>query len=521
MSSRRLLSYLCVVSLAGCTDMDDDPSSVGGPTSQPPSSYFPPPVSPQASPPVARSEQVTSNPFVLTESDPFSTFAADVDTASYDIFRRSLLLGALPLASEVRAEEYINYFHYDYPLPEPDSEVPFTISLAASAHVAGASTKVLRVGIQAAELAEKGPTNLVFLVDISGSMVAPNKLPLVQRVLKEALTVLDPADTVSIVTYAGSTGVALAPTAVRERAKIEAVIARLESGGGTNGSSGIRLAYQQAKTAFLEDGINHVVLCTDGDFNLGVTDHDALVALIERERESGVTLTALGVGERNNDAMMERVSNAGNGMYSVLYNEDQAIAYTHRRLLSTMLHVAKDVKLQVEFNPEHVHAYRLIGYEDRALADDQFRDDRVDAGEIGSGHQVTALFELALEPGDLAPGVRPLRGELSDVERVLGEGELVRVSVRWKRPGAAASEEASELDTTLGVEAIARSVEELDPEAAWAMGVAALAESLRGSLYAPELDLAGLRAALEPLASNAERAELISLWPQVERLTRR
>jgi Ca-activated chloride channel family protein len=456
----------------------------------------------------------------LTQSDPFSTFAADVDTASYDIFRRSLLRGALPDPLEVRAEEYVNYFRYAYPAPEPDSDVPFTIALAASAHVASAPTKVLRVGIQGVDLGEKRPTNLVFLVDVSGSMAVPNKLPLVKLMLREALTILEPSDTVSLVTYAGSTGVALRPTAARERAKIEAVVAGLEASGGTNGASGIQLAYEQAGEAFLEQGINHVVLCTDGDFNLGVTSNDALVALIERERKTGITLTALGFGDRNNDLMMEAVSNAGNGIYSVLYNEDQTIAYTHERLLSSMFHIAKDVKIQVEFNADHVFAYRLIGYEDRALADDEFRDDRIDAGEIGSGHQVTALFELALEQGDLPPSApRPAKGPASDLERTLSSDDLVRVSVRWKRPGAAESDEAREVAATLAVDEVASGIEQLDPDAAWAMGIASLAETLRRTPHAHDIDLPALRRVLAPLAEkSAARTELMSLWPEVERL---
>jgi Ca-activated chloride channel family protein len=466
---------------------------------------------------------LASNPFVLTDADPFSTFAADVDTASYDILRRSLANGALPAPSEVRLEEYVNYFAYDYPAPKLDSDVPFAISLAASANVnPEARTKLVRVGIQAAAQDEQPAANLVFLIDVSGSMAAPNKLPLVKLALHEALGILNPTDTVSIVSYAGDTRVRLAPTRVRDRARIDAVIQDLEAGGGTNGSSGIKLAYQQAQAGFLDQGINHVVLCTDGDFNLGLTSDAALVQLIEQERETGVTLTALGVGERNNDAMMERVSDAGNGVYSVLYDEDQAIAYVHQRLLSSMIYVAKDMKIQVEFNREHVYAYRLLGYEDRAVADDQFRNDRVDGGEVGAGHRVTALFELALTPEDLpeAAGV-PSRGEASanDLESEVARDDLLRVNVRWKRPRASADETAREVAASISIDSVADDVANLDGDAVWAIGVATLAEALSGSPYAQRSALPRLQRLLAPLAGDhADRRELLALWPQIEKL---
>jgi Ca-activated chloride channel family protein len=458
------------------------------------------------------------SPFVRTDSDPFATFAADVDTASYDILRRSLLVRSLPPASEVRVEEFVNYFRYDYPRPAPGAETPFAVSLTAGPSLADASTKILRVGIQGAIDEQKRPTSLVFLVDVSGSMASENKLPLVQKVLREALTVLAPSDTVAIVSYAGDTRVVLQPTASSERQLITRAIDALGASGGTNGASGIELAYQEANRGFLEAGVNHVILCTDGDFNLGVTSNDALVALIERKRKSGVTLTALGVGERNNDAMMERVSNAGNGIYSVLYNEDQAIAYTHQRLLSTMQHIAKDVKIQVEFNPELVYAYRLLGYEDRALWDDQFRDDRIDAGEIGSGHQVTALFELALTQADLPSGVQATRGEQGAESPQIAAQDLVQVHLRWKRPGASEADVASERSFALAHADLLQDAAALDADTVWALGVAKLAEVLRHSPYATD-KLDALGRVLTPLAGDdPERRELISFWPELVRL---
>ncbi len=521
------VGLLCVLGWLGCSN--DSADGVGdlyrGPTSPPMTSPpSPPPSSPVSPPPNPPSSeapvQTVGNPFVLTESDPLSTFAVDVDTASYDIFRRALQSGTLPNPSEVRVEEYVNYFRYTYPAPAPGSDLPFAISLAVSPQIAQAPTKLLRVGLQGV-LAEKRPANLVFLVDVSGSMDAPNKLPLVKLVLREALSVLDSSDRVSIVTYAGSTGVALAPTEVRQRSAIVGVLEALSAGGGTNGSSGIELAYAQAAAGLLEGGINHVILCTDGDFNLGLTSDDALVRLIEQKRASGVTLTALGFGERNNDAMMERVSNAGNGSYSVLFDQDQAIAYAHQRLLSSMLHIAKDVKIQIEFNPSHVYAYRLLGYEDRALADGQFRDDRVDAGELGSGHQVTALYELAASAAELPASVMPSRGEPSALPSgpALALGELMRVRLRFKRPDATETDAAREVSATLLTSAIAPRIEQLDDDAVWAMGVASLAEQLRSQSSPYPLDFVALQTLLAARASvSPERAELISLLPQVRSL---
>jgi Ca-activated chloride channel family protein len=520
MWNRELLAG-SLLGLAACTSIASDLSSNSG---LPPVAATPT-LAPPEQPP-SDDTRVATSPFVVTATDPLATFAADVDTASYDIFRRSILGNSAPPPAQVRAEEYLNYFHYDYPVPEPGADVPFTVSLSASAHITDARTKILRVGIQGAVDDQKRAASLVFLVDVSGSMAADNKLPLVKRVLHEALSVLRPSDMVSIVTYAGSTSVALPPTAVRAQGSISSAIDSLHiGGGGTNGASGIGLAYEQANKAFLEGGINHVLLCTDGDFNVGVTSDEALVQLIEQKRKSGVTLTALGVGERNNDAMMERVSNAGNGIYSVLYNEDQAVAYAHQRLLSTMLHIAKDVKIQVELNPAHVYAYRLIGYEDRAILDAQFREDWVDAGEIGSGHQVTALFELALTQEDLPPGIHATTSSLvagSNDKSDITVEDLARVRLRWKEPGASEREPANEALFSLARAELRDDAAELDADAVWAIGVASLAEVLHQSPYVQDVDLNAIGKRLAPLVGNSpERSELISLWSNAVRLAPR
>jgi Ca-activated chloride channel homolog len=455
------------------------------------------------------------NPFVETSKDPFSTFGADVDTASYDYLRQSLLANQLPKPEYVRVEEYVNYFKYAYPIPAPDDASPFRIALAASPHPMGRSTTLLRVGIQAkaAPVQEPRAAHVVFLVDVSGSMASPEKLPLVKRVLEESLGVLAPSDKVSIVTYAGDTRVKLAPTPVSSRDEIAAVIASLSTGGGTNGGQGMNLAYEQASAGFIQGGINHVVLCTDGDFNLGITSNDALVQLIRDKRATGVTLTALGFGRDNlNDAMMEKVSNAGNGMYSIVFSEDQAIEYANERLLATLVHVAKDMKIQVEFNPAAVSAYRLVGYEDRAIADTSFRDDKVDGGEVGAEHRVTALYEVVLAGAQLpqlanVPALSA--GEPSELTREIDPSELVRVKVRSKPVSATDATPASEVVLSLkpaDVTPIA------DPDLAWAAAVASFAELLRKSPYASASELASIESiANAQQASDPDRAEFAQL----------
>ncbi len=465
-------------------------------------------------------QAVGTHPFVLTAHDPLSTFAADVDTASYDIFRRDLGLGALPQPASVRLEEYVNYFRYDYPTEPFDSNVPFGVHLDAARNVLERDTVMLRVGIQAKARPafEKRPTNLVFLVDVSGSMASENKLGLAQDLLTMSLDVLDPTDTVSLVTYASNTGVALPPTPVSSRATIEAGIASLSAGGSTAGAAGIDLAYAQAEAAFLEGGVNHVVICTDGDFNVGPYTTAELLRLIEIKRDTGITLTMLGFGVGNlNDDMMETVSNAGNGVYGVITDLDQATRYVSERLLSNLNFIAKDVKLQVEFNPGEVLAYRLLGYENRALADEQFRQDWVDAGEIGAGHQVTALYELVLTGRDI-PNVdgapEPLDGEPYDGELEVATSDLVLVKVRYKDVEATAEDPAFEVGSSLAPGEIAGSAEALSSDFQWAASVAAFAEVLKQSPYADPALLPRIEEAIAAanLAADVDRSEFVTLF---------
>jgi Ca-activated chloride channel family protein len=496
-----------------------DGAETGAPTAQAAGRAAPAP-SPSAEPPEDRDqfEDVGSNPFVAPGHDPFSTFAADVDTASYDIFRQWMLSDQLSPGASVRLEEFINYFDYDYPAPAHDSETPFAISLAAAPHPFGGDTVFVRVGIQAQDPppGERARANLVFLVDVSGSMSSNDKLPLVQELLTNAVNRLNRDDTIAIVTYAGGTSVALEPTPVSDSNTIVAAIQRLSSGGGTAGAAGIELAYAQAEAAFVEGGINHVLLCTDGDFNIGPSANDDLVELIEAKRRTGVTLTALGFGRGNlNDAMMEAVTNAGNGTYGVIYNEARAAEYIDEHLLPSMTFVAQDMKIQVEFNPEEVTAYRLLGYVNRAIADEDFRNNAVDAGEVGAGHRVTALYEVVLRDGVVptpegAPALDD--GEPVEGKREIQEGELLQVKVRYKEVGASEEDSAFEVNSVLTPADVLPHFEGADDDFQWALAVAIFAEVLQGSPFADDADLETVRTVVTPQADrDSARGEFVDL----------
>jgi Ca-activated chloride channel family protein len=298
------------------------------------------------------------------------------------------------------------------------------------------------------------------------------------------------------------------------------VINSLTSGGGTAGSAGIDLAYDQARSAYVEGGVNNVILCTDGDFNIGPSSNDELLAQIEEERRTGVTLTALGFGTRNNDFMMEAVSNAGNGTYAVIYDQGQASDFAEHRMLSAFQYIAKDVKLQVEFNEEHVLAYRLLGYENRAIADEDFRDDKVDAGEIGAGHSVTALYELVLAGGSV-PGSVPeaMDGDAYDGEVEVAENELVRVKVRYKDVDANALDEAYEVFLGLTPDEVAESHRSLSPNFQWAVAVATFAEVLRGSPYVDSAALPLIEQVVEDYAAgDSAKEEFATLFARASAL---
>jgi Ca-activated chloride channel family protein len=378
--------------------------------------------------------------YIRVDRDPLSTFSIDVDTASYANVRRMLRDGILPPKGAVRIEELVNYFSYDYPdLPE-GADAPFSIVTDAMPAPWNVDHTLVMIALQGMRIDTSAlpPRNLTFLLDVSGSMASPDRLPLVVWGLSTLVKELRPEDHVAIVVYAGASGLVLPPTSGADQATILDALARLTAGGSTNGADGIQLAYRAARANFDPRGINRVILATDGDFNVGMSDRSSLVELIERERESGVFLTVLGVGRGNlKDATMEQLADHGNGNYAYLDSADEAYKVLVEESGSTLVTIAKDVKIQVEFNPHHVAAYRLIGYENRRLENQDFNDDRRDAGEIGAGHSVTALYEL-IPAGQAVPGhdVDPLRYQEADEPRLEGlhASELLTVKLRYKRP---------------------------------------------------------------------------------------
>lgn len=396
-------------------------------------------------PPDFNTEQYASiqeEGFVSVVDRPLSTFSIDVDTASYSNVRRFLTQGGRPPAGAVRIEELINYFTYDY--PQPSGADPFSVTTEVAAAPWKPEHKLVLVGLRgrAFEAEKLPPRNLVFLIDVSGSMADQNKLPLVKRGLGELAEQLRPEDHVAIVVYAGGSGCVLPPTSGANRGAIEEALANLEAGGGTNGAGGIALAYELARKHFDREAINRVILATDGDFNVGTTSESELVKLIERERESGVFLTVLGVGTGNlKDSTMEKLADRGNGNYAYLDTPAEARRVLIEAASGTLVTIAKDVKIQVEFNPTRVKSYRLIGYENRRLQAKEFNDDTKDAGEIGAGHSVTALYEVVpVGVAGPAPGVDALKYQQPGTPTEVAKGsEVATVKLRYKQPDGSTS----------------------------------------------------------------------------------
>lgn len=406
---------------------------------------------------------------------PVSTFAIDVDTGAYANARRFLNQGQVPPAEAVRTEEFINYFRYDYPRPR-DPKTPFSVTTDVAQTPWNPATRLLRIGLRGYDTSDatRPAANLVFLVDVSGSMMSPDKLPLVKQALTLLAERLTPRDRVSIVVYASQEGLVLEPTADKEAVK--AAISCLEAGGSTAGGAGLKLAYRTARANFVKGGINRIFLATDGDFNVGLSDNKAIEAMVKAEREDGITLTTLGFGTGNyNEAMMERIADVGNGNYAYIDSADEARKVLDQELSATLVTIAKDVKVQVEFNPAQVSEYRLIGYENRALAEQDFKNDAVDAGDMGAGHQVTALYEIvpAGAEGWLPP--RRYAGNRAPAPSGRG-GELCQVRLRFKAPDGAASREITHNVPA----ALARAAAPPRGDMAFAVAVAAFAQKLRG-----------------------------------------
>jgi Ca-activated chloride channel homolog len=392
-------------------------------------------------------DKIDENPFRSVSDSPLSTFSIDVDTASYANVRRFLNDGTMPPVDAVRVEELINYFDFDY--PQPRGNQPFSITTELSECPWNPKHRLALVGLKGREIVEKNDLrrNLVFLIDVSGSMDSPDKLPLVKHGLRMLADTLTANDTLAIVVYAGNSGLTLPATPGNRKERIDRAIVGLTAGGSTNGGAGIRLAYEIARENFVKGGVNRVVLATDGDFNVGVTSDEELVKLIERERESGVFLSVLGVGTGNlQDSKMEKLADKGNGNYSYLDTLNEAHRVLVKEASSTLVTIAKDVKIQIEFNPRAVNAYRLIGYENRLLRDQDFNDDRKDAGEIGAGHSVTAIYEIVPAGTDLdRPRVDALKyadapAPPATVAKGKYDGELLTVKLRHKAPDGDASE---------------------------------------------------------------------------------
>jgi len=374
------------------------------------------------------------NPVQRTIETPVSTFSIDVDAGSYANVRHMLVQGRVPPADAVRAEEFINYFDYNY-TPPRSVDPPFSVTVEAGPAPWNAQRQLLLIGLQGyrVDSAEIPAANLVFLIDTSGSMQSPDKIDLLKSSFKAMVSRLRAQDRVSIVVYAGSAGLVLPPTPGSEHARIIAALDQLQAGGSTNGGAGIELAYATAKQAFVGGGVNRVLLATDGDFNVGTTDMEALKTLIADKRKSGIALTTLGFGEGNyNDALAEQLADVGNGNHYYIDTPAEGRKVLIDSLSATLLTIAKDVKIQIEFNPARVAEYRLIGYENRLLRREDFNNDQVDAGEIGAGHNVTALYELVLKDG--ATQIDPLRYAGVPAPTLKGD-ELAFLRLRYKPAG--------------------------------------------------------------------------------------
>ncbi len=429
-------------------------------------------------------QKIESSPVQAVAQQPVSTFSIDVDTGAYANVRRFLNDGSLPPKDAVRLEELVNYFPYAYPKPEGD--VPFSVATELATTPWNPETRLLRVAIKAADLsaAELPPANLVFLVDVSGSMDRREGLPMVQSTLKLLVDQLRPQDRVALVTYAGNASVVLESTAGSEKAKIRTAIDQLSAGGSTAGESGIQLAYQEAQKGLLKGGINRILLATDGDFNVGISDFETLKQLAADKRKTGVSLTTLGFGTDNyNEQLMEQLADAGDGNYAYIDNLREARKVLVDQLSSTLAVVAKDVKIQVEFNPAEVSEYRLLGYENRALKREDFSNDKVDAGEIGAGHTVTALYEVV--PVGAKGWLEPLRYTQAN-EKPGKAGEIAWLRLRYKAPEGGASQL---VERPIGKDQ-ATPINQASEDLRFAAAVAAFAQQLGDAKYTGDFSLA-------------------------------
>ncbi len=456
---------------------------------------------------------VKANPVFVAAETPVSTFSVDVDTGSYSNVRRMLNEGRLPPGDAVRVEELINYFDYAY-APPKDRSTPFALHTELGPSPWNPKTELLAIGIQGWKpaAAASRPSNLVFLVDVSGSMNEPDKLPLVKASLKLLAGQLTARDRISLVVYAGRTEVVLEPTPGDQTATIVAALDRLEAGGSTNGAGGIQLAYAMAEKAFMKDGNNRVLLATDGDFNVGIRDPGQLKELVENKRENGVALSTLGFGTGNyNDALMEQIADVGNGHYSYIDSAREAQRVLVEERASALETIASDVKIQVEFNPALVAEYRLIGYENRVLRREDFNNDAIDAGDIGAGHRVTALYEIA-RVGSGGEKVDALRYS-KQAPAAAKSGELAHLKLRYKQPDEGVNARSKLIERVIQP-GDAVTADKTSPAFKLAAAVAAYGQLLRGGEYTQTYalrDAAALASAAGIDQSSGRTAEFVEL----------
>lgn len=454
---------------------------------------------------------------------PVSTFSIDVDTASYSYIRQSLMMGETPAPEAIRVEELINYFDYDYGVP-PEGGAPFASNITVTPSPWNVNNRLVHIGIkgQRMKIANVAPANLVFLIDTSGSMNASNKLPLLKRAFGLLVNEMRPQDTISIVTYAGSAGVALEPTSASEKAKILAALDALTPGGSTAGAEGITTAYRLAEQAFIKGGTNRILLATDGDFNVGISEPGGLERLVEEKRRDGVFLSILGFGRGNyNDAVMQALAQAGNGNAAYIDSFSEARKVLVEEIGSTLLTIAKDVKVQVEFNPKTVSEYRLIGYETRLLDREDFNNDAVDAGDIGAGHSVTALYEITPKgaPGAMDPlRYEPQSSSATTSDDTGNDNELGFVKIRYKAPDGDVS---SLIETPIEVASQLPSLEAASDDTRFVVAVAAFGQKLRKSAYLEKMDWQSIRTLAQtargddPTGRRAEFIQLINTASQI------
>ena len=457
-----------------------------------------------------RYQKQPENPVKAVAQEPVSTFSIDVDTGSYANVRRFLNNGRLPPKDAVRIEEIVNYFPYSYPLPSDGR--PFAVHTQTVDSPWQPEAKLVKIGIQAQDTAKKNlpPANLVFLVDVSGSMNSPDKLPLVKKTLRLLTQQLRPQDKVTIITYASGEKLVLPPTSGKDKDTILRAVNSLEAGGATSGERALRMAYEEAQKAFVKNGINRILLATDGDFNVGVADTETLKSMVAEKRKSGISLSTLGFGTDNyNEEMMEQIADAGDGNYSYIDSEKEAKKVLQHQLTSTLATVAQDVKIQVEFNPAAVKEYRLVGYTNRTLRNEDFNNDKVDAGDIGSGHSVTALYEIIPQgkTGWLADS-RYQKAPAADGSK----NEYAYVKVRYKLPGQSASKLIEQ-----PVPARSIPLAQADADTRLALAAASYAQQLRGGEYNGKLDwsaiekMAAATRARDPFGLIAEFRELVGI----------